>query len=71
MDVPILLVHGSADRRVDVEHAFRMRAMLDANRVPFEWLLIDEMGHSPTAKQASRVLTRVRRFLRAHLAAAP
>lgn len=67
MEVPILLVHGARDRRVDVEHGYRMRAMLEARGRPVQWVLVDDMDHSGTPKQAAYVLSRVRHFLKEHL----
>jgi dipeptidyl aminopeptidase/acylaminoacyl peptidase len=67
MNVPILLIHGQDDRRVDVEHVHRMRAMLELHQKSYEWMLLDETEHSPTNKQWARVVVRVARFLREHL----
>jgi dipeptidyl aminopeptidase/acylaminoacyl peptidase len=37
------------DRRVDVEHAYRLKAMLEAHGKPYSWLLLKGAGHSPTS----------------------
>lgn len=70
MDVPILLIHGDRDFRVDVEHSYRMKAMLEANGRPPEWMLLRDAGHSPTPRQFMRLMERVLEFLDAHLAPA-
>lgn len=67
MDVPILLIHGQDDRRVDVEHAHRMRAMLDLHQKRYELLLVDDAGHTPSNEQQVRILVRVFSFLHEHL----
>jgi dipeptidyl aminopeptidase/acylaminoacyl peptidase len=67
MDVPILLVHGDRDRRVDLEHAYRMRAMLDAYHKPYEWMLLENAEHSPNPEQLVRLMHRVLEFLSHHL----
>jgi dipeptidyl aminopeptidase/acylaminoacyl peptidase len=68
MDVPILLIHGDRDTRVDVENSYRMKAMLEAYGRPPEWMLLRDVGHSPPQRQFMRVMERVLEFLDAHLA---
>lgn len=67
MNVPILLIQGDLDRVVDPEHAYRMRAMLEANGKPFEWMLLEGATHDPTPRQAERLMGRVNKFLAQHL----
>jgi dipeptidyl aminopeptidase/acylaminoacyl peptidase len=68
MEVPILLIHGDRDVRVDVEHAYRMKAMLEAyGRAP-QWMLIQEAVHDLTRRQWIRLMERVLEFLDTHLA---
>jgi len=67
MNVPILLIQGDLDRVVDPEHAYRMRAMLEANGKPFEWMLLEGATHDPTPRQAERLMGRVDKFLAQHL----
>lgn len=43
---PLLVAHGSKDEVVDVEHAYRMKAMLDKHQKKFQWYLDDEASHS-------------------------
>jgi dipeptidyl aminopeptidase/acylaminoacyl peptidase len=66
--VPVFVAHGVFDTRVDVEHAFRLRAMLQLHGKPFEWELIPEMGHGfGSPEQAARYFERLRDFLSRHL----
>lgn len=67
IQVPVLIAHGTEDRRVDVEHAYRMKAMLEAHGKQVEWFLLEKAGHSPTRKQYARYIGRLRDFLRRHL----
>jgi dipeptidyl aminopeptidase/acylaminoacyl peptidase len=67
MNVPILLMQGDRDRIVDPEHAYRMRAMLEANGKPYEWMLIEGATHDPTGKQWLQLMQRVDRFLAQNL----
>lgn len=66
ISVPIFLAHAKQDRRVDVEHAYRMKAMLDAYGKEYVWLLI-EGGHSPTREEYIRFIPNLSQFLRKHL----
>ncbi len=70
MDVPILLIHGDRDLRVDIEHSYRMKAMLEANGRSPEWMVLRDAEHSPTRSQSVRLMERVLEFLDAHLAPA-
>lgn len=45
IQVPVFLAHGAEDERVDVEHAHRMKMMLDLLEKPYEWHIFDEEGH--------------------------
>lgn len=65
--VPVLVVQGLRDRRVDPDHAHRLIALLELHRKPFESLFIAEAEHSFTREQAIRVYRKVRRFLTSHL----
>jgi dipeptidyl aminopeptidase/acylaminoacyl peptidase len=67
MDVPILLIHGDRDTRVDIEHSYRMKAMLEANGRSPEWMVLEGATHSPTRRQYARLMERVLEFLDAHL----
>ena len=66
MNVPILLVQGDRDPVVDPEHAYRMRAMLEANGKPYEWMLLEDATHDPNPKQWVQLMSRVFEFLGQH-----
>ncbi len=42
---PVFIVHGKEDRRVDIEHAYRLRRGLEALGKPYEWLVKPKEGH--------------------------
>ena len=69
---PVLLIHGTADRRVPYEHALRLRSLLALDgRMP-EWLPIVGGGHalSDPSLQAA-IYAAGERFLASCLAAPP
>ena len=43
---PVFIAHGAKDTVVDVEHAYRMKLMLDKYGKSYQWLLDDEASHS-------------------------
>jgi len=51
IEIPVLIVHGTEDLRVDVEHAYRLKAMLEAHGKPYSWYLLNGARHSPTNKE--------------------
>jgi dipeptidyl aminopeptidase/acylaminoacyl peptidase len=60
IEIPVLIVHGTEDRRVDVEHAYRLKTALEAHGKPYSWYLLRGAGHSPTNRQwleVARVLS--------------
>ncbi|MGH0031948.1 MAG: alpha/beta hydrolase family protein, partial [Myxococcota bacterium] len=65
--VPVLLVQGMEDRRVDVDHAYRMMNVLEALRSPHEVHLVSGMGHVPSPSQWIDFAVRLRKFLLEHL----
>lgn len=67
--VPVLLGHGSEDRRVDVEHLHRMHLVLSELGKPHEWFVIDGAEHSPTPDQSVEFAQRLRAFLVGNLGA--
>lgn len=52
--VPILLIQGARDDRVDVEHAYRMKLMLEKHEVPHSTLILRDADHfnRPSPEQA-------------------
>jgi len=68
IQVPIYLAHGIDDRRVDVDHAYRLKAMLDLYGVPVIWELMEDTSHDfSTRDDAIRYYVHLRRFLAEHL----
>jgi dipeptidyl aminopeptidase/acylaminoacyl peptidase len=66
--LPVMLVHGREDRRVDYEHTRRMLRMLDMAGNPPVGLVFDDEGHD-LAGAANRIKAweGVAGFLRSHL----
>ena len=46
LQVPLLVAHGRKDTVVDVEHAFRMKTMLEKYQKQYQWYLDDDANHS-------------------------
>jgi dipeptidyl aminopeptidase/acylaminoacyl peptidase len=55
IEIPVLIVHGTDDHRVDVEHAYRLKAMLEAHGKRYSWLLLKGAGHSPNSSEWLKV----------------
>lgn len=62
-DAPVLIVHGAEDRRVDVEHGARLRAMLRVHGKPHRFVVLDGEGHSPSNVGFQRIYAIVGSFL--------
>lgn len=67
LSVPVMLVQGSADRRVDVDHHYRMLNLLEALGKPHEAHVLHGVGHVPTPAEWVDIATRLRQFLSTHL----
>jgi dipeptidyl aminopeptidase/acylaminoacyl peptidase len=66
--VPVLLAFGRDDRRVPIEHGFRMRAALTAAGHPPEWIVYEGEGHGWRMEEHRLdFYRRVERFLAAQL----
>ena len=65
-DVPILLLHGESDRKVRVEQAARMAALLEANEVPHQLLTYPNENHGIDGRRKD-VLESVDAWFRAYL----
>jgi dipeptidyl aminopeptidase/acylaminoacyl peptidase len=66
---PLLLGHGSLDRRVPVEHGRRLRDAVKAHNQQVEWVEYEKEGHSFSfAGNEIDWWQRVERFLARHLA---
>mgnify|MGYP001627406694 CR=1 FL=1 len=65
---PLLLVHGSRDEVVDLEHASRFKYTLDQTSKPAELVTVDGLGHSfASTNDAVKVLTPSLDFLKKNL----
>ena len=53
---PLLVMHGAKDDVVDVEHAYRLKLMLEKYNKTFEWKIFDEAGHSMDSPEFSNEL---------------
>lgn len=67
LKVPILLVHGTHDRRVDIEHSARLMKMLDLLGAEYEWLPLQNEPHGLSTEASIRLLARLELFLADHL----
>lgn len=43
---PLLIGHGSKDKVVDIEHAYRLKLMLDKHNINYQWYLDQQANHS-------------------------
>lgn len=64
---PLLLMHGEEDLVVDPEHSWRLKRLLDKHQLAYEWLTIEEMGHSfEDAEQQRTAFGKATTFLQQH-----
>jgi dipeptidyl aminopeptidase/acylaminoacyl peptidase len=68
IQVPVLLVQSSEDGRVDVDHFYRMQAVLEALDKPHEAHLLRGGGHIPSSFEWIDYASWLRAFLVRHLA---
>lgn len=69
---PVLLMHGSFDRRVPISHAEKMKRALERNKKAVEMEVFDEAGHGlHFVKHQNRYYERMLEFLARHLKAGP
>jgi len=65
---PLLLAHGSADRRVPIYHSTRFRDAVKAGNAQVEWVEYPEEGHGwSLPKNRIDFWTRVEKFLERHI----
>ncbi|MDT0594531.1 alpha/beta hydrolase family protein [Glaciecola petra] len=65
---PLLLVHGVEDRRVNVEHAYRAKLLLEKAQIPFEFSIFEDAGHHfSEGDQSVRMFLELLAFLDKHL----
>lgn len=68
LTLPVMLVHGTEDRRVDYEHTRRLARLLSLADRPPVLVTLDGAGHGVVdARQRDAVWTGIAGFLRAHL----
>ena len=46
LQVPLLIIHGEKDDIVDIEHAYRMRMMLNKHKKRFDFKIYKDLDHS-------------------------
>lgn len=63
ISVPVLIIQGTKDRRVDPDHAHRMALMLELYGKDFEMLEIEDAGHDFDRDEWIIIARTVRRFL--------
>ncbi len=65
---PVFIAHGTEDEVVDIEHGYRLRFALQANKIKHEWSVLDGFGHSfETVDQAEHYYSKLIGFLDKHL----
>ncbi|MFK7897954.1 MAG: alpha/beta hydrolase family protein [Myxococcota bacterium] len=67
IEVPVLVVYGDADRRVDRDHAHRLLALLRLYGKEYEEVRVKNGQHSFARSEWISVLPAIRRFLTAQL----
>jgi dipeptidyl aminopeptidase/acylaminoacyl peptidase len=67
IQVPLHISHGWKDRRVDIDHAFRLMAMLDLYDKSYESWISEETRHSLTNEEAAIYYQKLSAFLHVHL----
>jgi len=67
IETPILIVYGTADRRVDQDHSHRMLLMLETYGKEHESMEIEGMQHGYTRDEWIDIARAVRRYLTTHL----
>ena len=69
---PVLMAYGADDRRVPLVHGQKMKDLLEANRVPVEWVTYADEGHGFLLEENRFDFhRRVANFLARNLAPAP
>ncbi|MCA9511085.1 MAG: S9 family peptidase [Myxococcales bacterium] len=68
IEVPVFIAQGGRDDRVDVEHAYRLRLMLEKHGKPFRWLVLRRKGHDLAPGRATlEMMDALLDFLLEHL----
>jgi dipeptidyl aminopeptidase/acylaminoacyl peptidase len=69
MTIPLLLIHGTKDERVDFQQAQTMTRALDRSNKPYEWMELKGEGHGIADEDTrEEVYARILAFLDRHLA---
>ncbi len=63
----ILIIHGSEDQIVNVEHSYRIHREFDRRGIEHEFTIMKGMRHSPTREEWKRIAVAIRDFLSEHL----
>ena len=66
---PTLILHGDADSTVPVDEAYKLKALLEENRVPHAMKIYSGQGHHFTGLVQMDALRRIAMFFQEHLAA--
>lgn len=65
---PLLMIHGMEDRIVSVEHAFRVKLLLDKANIKYEWKLMKDAGHQfDKADQSVQLFSSLLSFVQTHI----
>lgn len=66
---PIYIIHGELDETVNVEHAYRLKAVLEKYHKPYKWKIYPEMDHSFVSQEINvDLFSEVIQFLKKELA---
>ena len=65
---PVFILHGRKDRTVDIEHAYRMKLVLDKYQKTYDFHVYENEGHSFSSPEvAAEAFDKILRFLQKHL----
>lgn len=68
IEAALFIVHGEADVRVPVGHAYRLRDALDAAGMEYEWMIKEKEGHGfYNVGNRVELYTRMLEFFRTHI----
>lgn len=68
INTPLFIAHGTDDKIVDIEHAYRLKFALKAHKIPFKWSVLDNVGHGfETIVQAENYYAQLIDFLNENL----
>lgn len=68
LQIPLLLIHGGKDERVNVEHGYRVKLLLEQANIPFTWELFEEADHHfAEDDQSIQLFSSILRFVNSHI----